>query len=248
MSDAARFAYCCLAFLNQLSLLASAQSVTMANRVRRWRGPRRPDVQELKDYSFAGQAESAGAPAAAPQIASHLRMNPGVRHFKYGFLSAGLQTAEQAQAGLRVNVRSSIMDALRTFEEPKPDATAAQTVADKQARALANSATYNYPAGLGYGSNHPNFGPYLSKDQPPRATESFAERPLAFPTVDMPPVPAKPGDGNLSALPYDQQDAYSATLKKKIASGLGYGYTSTGSSSGSHGHAYIANSYWRRHE
>lgn len=129
------------------------------------------------------------------------------------------------------------MDATRSFE-PLDGSGPLEDESSKKARAYEQAQLDRAAGGLGYGTRHANYPQYLSKLQPPRATESFFnERPCVFPTVELPPQPTRPN--NLEQLSFEEQELYQRPLKSKVASGLGFG------SKRNH-QAYLANTYWRK--
>jgi len=268
--------------------------VAATTRPARWRGPRRPDVQELRhaqtarahtqqhqqqQQQFYDQQQQQQQPRAMddaeifaaaygvsqqqlqqqqsqqqsqqsqPQQQQQAQYRPrqlepasGVRHFKFGFLSAGhADPAAQAVAAgtLRVNRRPGIMDATRMFEDEEASVAALSTEA-KTARAVAAATRERHAAGLGYGTTHRDHCSYLSKALPPRQAESrFNERPCAFPTVSLPALESRPL-ASLESLSFEEQSAYSAAFKRRVASGLGYGGKRPNH------YSYLANTYWRK--
>lgn len=134
-----------------------------------------------------------------------------------------------------MNRRPGIMDATRRFDENLDMSAEAKT-----ARAVAAAHRDRAAAGLGYGTRHERHFAYLSKELPPKPTERFfEERPCVFPTVELPPLELRPA-AQLDELSYAEQEAYSATFKRRAASGLGQGTKIPNH------YAYLANTYWRK--
>lgn len=234
----------------------------MSVQARRWRGPRRPDVQALAGTQLAAdgsapQQQQQTSEAAQTDAASSeqdgeqelkqtlrslyaARENPAVPHFKYNFLSAGRvdPRAQEDSSSLRVNSRPSIIDATRSFSaEP----SVAFNDSAKMARAAEEAHLERHAAGLGYGTGHRDHFGYLSRSLPPRQVESvFDERPCAFPTVSLAPRPG-PTLAQVHAMPFEEQEEHSREFKRKVASGLGFGPHKTPNH-----RSYIANSYWKQ--
>jgi len=229
----------------------------MAIALKRWRGPRRPDVQELRPED----SSVAAASSDSPQFNLTGQANYAFPHFKYNQLSAGrLDSSMQGRDVHALSVmhaRPSIMDATRSFESD--ESRSANDLAQgttRQQRMMEQSRTERYAAGLGYGERHGARTLYLSRDLPARHVPSvFEDQPCVFPTVPIPsradelgPTAAADADMStaststpLDQLPFHEQQARNKTFRRQVASGLGYG-AAKGTDSY---YAYLANTYWK---
>lgn len=201
------------------------------------------DLAPSTSFAAASSTSSSAFPFATTTIhavSSHEDASSASHHFKYNYLSAGrfdaATAAKNGGAGLRVNRRPGIMDSTRSFES---DGVVDMSAAAKSSRAVAAASRDHAAASLGYGTQHPAHFDYLSKELPPRVTESFDERPCVFPTVELPPLETRPAS-HLESLTFREQKAYQAPFKSRVASGLGYGSKQLKHS------AYLANTYWRK--
>jgi hypothetical protein len=149
-----------------------------------------------------------------------------VKHFKYGFLSAGKPLTNTFAAAIekRLKERPGLMDATRSFTSGSSELSAVE------ARDLEDS-DRRMAAGAGYGQFHPCYHRYFSQSRPPRDVEQDDEHPAMFPTSEVRFASSSGSARSAAELAHEKQEHTAS-----VASGLGYGARHP------HYYAYVHNS------